>query len=143
MRVYTPKTHIARANVRTICYNLGINSIRGYIMRRNSANARIDMRATKQDKHYLEMAAFLAGYKSLTDFILEVTKERAEELFARSKLEQLSEEDSVKFMQLCQNAPEPNEKLRNAYSKIAANYNLDGIGNIEVDVDDSLIKTED
>ena len=43
-------------------------------MRRSCANARIDMRTTPQCKYFLELAAFIGGYGSLSDFMVKASE---------------------------------------------------------------------
>lgn len=110
-------------------------------MRRSCANARIDMRTTPQCKYFLELAAFIGGYGSLSDFMVKASENLAKEVFDTvDDSRELSHRDRDLLLSFLENPPEPNDTLKEAYKKIHVMYQLDDNGQGFYDVDPSMIK---
>src|SRR5437868_13221329 len=95
-------------------------------MRRKVASARIDMRTTSQNKYFLELAAFVGGYDSLSDFMVKASESKAKEVFdTMDDSRELSAKDRDLLLHFLENSPEPNGKLKAAYQKVFAMYQID------------------
>ena len=46
----------------------------------STEQARFDARLPKEQKQFFEKAAFLGGYRNLTDFVVRVVQEKAKEI---------------------------------------------------------------
>jgi len=108
-------------------------------MRTQQKTTRIDMRAEPHIRQSLELAAFLGGYASLSEFILETAEERANEIFHNLEHRPLSDRDRDLLLKILDKSPAPNEKLKAAFSKVNASYR--SIGNTIVQqIDNKLFK---
>lgn len=113
-------------------------------MRRKVANARIDMRTTSQHKYFFELAAFIGGYDSLSNFIEEASEILAKKVFETAEeSRELSANDRDLLLKFLEKAPEPNETLKAAYKKVLNMYNLEENGNAIYSIDYSLVKKSD
>ena len=70
-------------------------------------------RLTQEKKSYLEHAASLRGV-SLTDFLLDCAYEKAAETIEKHQILQLSQRDTIFFIEMLENPPAPNEALKEA-----------------------------
>lgn len=82
--------------------------------------ARFDARLPKEQKHFFEKAAYLGGYRNLTDFIFGVAQEKAKEIFKEKEQIIASEKDSKLFFDAITNSKKPSKTLR----KAAKDYHL-------------------
>ncbi len=73
--------------------------------------SRFDAQMPKEQKSYFERAAALAGYRSLTEFVLRAAQEKADEVIARHQSLFVSEQDREIFFNAILNPPKPNSKL--------------------------------
>jgi uncharacterized protein (DUF1778 family) len=73
--------------------------------------SRFDAQMPKEQKSYFERAAALAGYRSLTEFVLRAAQEKADEVIARHNSLFASERDREIFFGALLNPPKPNSKL--------------------------------
>lgn len=78
---------------------------------------RFDTRLSKEQKLYLEKAAQLAGFKSLSAFILQTAQEKAKEIIRENEAILASERDRDIFFEALMNPAEPNDALKNAAAK--------------------------
>lgn len=110
-------------------------------MRRKVANARIDMRTTPQRKYFLELAAFIGGYESLSNFIEEASEISAKKIFDTiDNSRVLSSKDRDLLLKFLEKAPEPNEALKTAYNKVLDLYQLDENGRFVYNVDPNMVQ---
>lgn len=89
-----------------------------------SEQARFDARLPKEQKQLFEKAAFLGGYRNLTDFIFRTVQEKAKEIIAEKERIIVSERDSQIFFDAITNPQKPSAKLKNArddYNSFIAN----------------------
>ncbi len=113
-------------------------------MRRKIASARIDMRTTAQNKYFLELAAFIGGYDSLSDFMVKASESKAKEVFdAVDDSRELSAKDRDLLLHFLENSPEPNEKLKAAYQKVLAMYQIDENNQAVYNIPSYLLKNQD
>jgi uncharacterized protein (DUF1778 family) len=87
-------------------------------------HARFDARLPKEQKQFFEKAAFLGGYRNLTDFIIRVVQEKAKEIISEKEQIIASERDSQIFFEAITNSQKPSETLKNAlndYNNFIAN----------------------
>jgi uncharacterized protein (DUF1778 family) len=78
----------------------------------NTARAeRINMRTTQHEKSLLVKAAKIAGFSTLTNFILLIAKREAEHILENNNRSVLSGKDQAIIMELLQNPPKPNKRL--------------------------------
>lgn len=110
-------------------------------MRRQVANGRINMRTNPQTKYYLELAAFLGGFNSLTNFLLDAAESRAESILEEFEAEGqvLSDRDREQILKMLSNAPEPNDRLKKLIASVSEVYKTED-GKEYQQVDDSLFK---
>ncbi|MEI6754480.1 MAG: DUF1778 domain-containing protein [Paludibacter sp.] len=86
--------------------------------------ARFDARLPKEQKQFFEKAAFLGGYRNLTDFVVRVVQEKAKEIIKEKEQIIASERDSQVFFDAITNPQKPSETLKNAlvdYNSFIAN----------------------
>ncbi len=102
-----------------------------YICRQNVSimstaveQARFDTRLPKEQKELFEKAAYLGGYRNLTDFIVRVVQEKAKEIIQEKEQIIASKRDSQVFFDAITNPQSPSETLKNAladYDSFVAN----------------------
>ena len=86
--------------------------------------ARFDTRLPKEQKVFFEKAAYLGGYRNLTDFIVKVVQEKAKEIIKEKEQIIASERDSQIFFDAITNPKKPSETLKDAlkdYNTFIAN----------------------
>jgi uncharacterized protein (DUF1778 family) len=86
--------------------------------------ARFDARLPKEQKQLFEKAAYLGGYRNLTDFVIRVVQEKAKEIIKAKEQVIASERDSQTFFDAITNPKKPSETLKNAlndYNSFIAN----------------------
>jgi uncharacterized protein (DUF1778 family) len=76
--------------------------------------ARFDARLSKEQKQFFEKAAYLGGFRSLTDFVILTVQEKAKEIVQEKEQIIASEKDSQIFFDAITNPKEPSETLKNA-----------------------------
>lgn len=110
-------------------------------MRRKIANARIDLRITPQKKYFLELAAFIGGYDSLSSFIGEASDKLARYVLAHpDDSRELSAKDRDLLLNLLKKSPAPNAKLKATFKKISKLYYLNENDCAIYDIDPCIIK---
>jgi len=86
--------------------------------------ARFDARLPKEQKQFFEKAAYLGGYRNLTDFVVRVVQEKANEIIKEKEQIIASERDSQIFFDAITNPQKPSEALKSAlddYNSFIAN----------------------
>ena len=58
--------------------------------------SRFDARLPKEQKQFFEKAAYLGGYRNLTDFVIRVVQEKAKEIIKEKELVIASERDRTR-----------------------------------------------
>jgi uncharacterized protein (DUF1778 family) len=89
-----------------------------------SGQARFDARLPKEQKQFFEKAAYLGGYRNLTDFVIRVVQEKAKEIIREKEQVIASERDSQIFFDAITNPKKPSKTLKNAlndYNSFIAN----------------------
>ncbi len=76
--------------------------------------ARIDMRIDETIKAAAEKAAALQGMKSLTEYVVRLIEKDAERVIREHESMTLRDDVFDRFMNACEAADEPNQKLRDA-----------------------------
>ncbi|MGE4347196.1 MAG: DUF1778 domain-containing protein [Flavobacteriaceae bacterium] len=76
--------------------------------------ARFDARLSKEQKQFFEKAAYLGGFRSLTDFVILTVQEKAKEIVQEKEQIIASEKDSQIFFDAITNPKKPSETLKNA-----------------------------
>ncbi|NUQ80714.1 MAG: DUF1778 domain-containing protein [Bacteroidetes bacterium] len=79
-----------------------------------SSHTRFDARLSREEKNLLEQAASLAGFKSLSDFILTTARERAIQVIRQNQQILQSDADRDAFFNALLLPPEPNDALKQA-----------------------------
>jgi uncharacterized protein (DUF1778 family) len=77
-------------------------------------NSRFDARLPKEQKQFFEKAAYLGGYRNLTDFVILTVQEKAKEIIKEKELIIASERDSEIFFNAITNPQKPSKTLKNA-----------------------------
>jgi uncharacterized protein (DUF1778 family) len=76
--------------------------------------ARFDARLPKEQKQFFEKAAFLGGFRNLTDFVIATVEEKAKEIIKEKEQIIASERDSKLFFDAVIKSKEPNKALSDA-----------------------------
>ena len=76
--------------------------------------ARFDTRLPKEQKQFFEKAAYLGGYRNLTDFIVRTVQEKAKEIIKEKEQVIVSERDSQIFFDAITNSKKPSKTLKKA-----------------------------
>lgn len=84
-----------------------------------SQNARFDARLSVTQKELLEKAAHLGGYRSLSDFVLKVAEDKANEIIEYYELVKLSVADAEVFYSALIDDQQPNDYLQKAAEESA------------------------
>ncbi len=89
----------------------------------NNEQARFDARLPKKQKQLFEQAAYLGGYRNLTDFIFSTVQEKAKEIIKEKEQIIASERDSQIFFDAITNPNAPSETLKKAFDDYKAFIN--------------------
>ncbi|NVO12323.1 MAG: DUF1778 domain-containing protein [Bacteroidales bacterium] len=76
--------------------------------------ARFDARLPKEQKHLFERAAYLGGYRNLTDFVIHTVQEKAKEIIKEKEQIIASERDSQIFFNAITKPKKPSKTLKKA-----------------------------
>jgi len=76
--------------------------------------ARFDARLSKEQKLFFEKAAYLGGFRSLTDFVILTVQEKAKEIVKEKEQIIASERDSQLFFEAIINPHKPSKTLKKA-----------------------------
>lgn len=76
--------------------------------------ARFDARLPKEQKQFFEKAAYLGGFRNLTDFIILTVQEKAKEIMKENDQIIASERDSQIFFDAIINPKKPSKTLKSA-----------------------------
>lgn len=80
-----------------------------------SEQARFDARLPKEQKEFFERAAYLGGFRSLTDFVIIAAQEKAKEIIKEKEQIIASERDSQIFFNAITKPRKPSETLKKAF----------------------------
>lgn len=86
--------------------------------------ARFDARLSKEQKQFFERAAYLGGFRSLTDFVILTVQEKAKEIIKEKEQIIASERDSQIFFDAITQPAKPSKTLKKAledYNAFASN----------------------
>lgn len=83
----------------------------------NQETARINMRINEADKQAIMRAACLEN-TNLTEFMIRHSVDSAREVIENHERITLSEADTLLILDLLDNPPEPNEKLKAAFANL-------------------------
>ena len=86
-------------------------------MAERTEKARFDARLTQQQKQLFEQAAAAAGFKTLSDFVLQAAQEKAIAVLSQQQHLVLTAEAQKRFIDALVNPPEPNEYLKAAWKE--------------------------
>jgi uncharacterized protein (DUF1778 family) len=76
--------------------------------------ARFDARLPKEQKQFFERAAYLGGYRNLTDFVIIAAQEKAKQIIKEKEQILASEKDSQIFFDAITKPKKPSETLKKA-----------------------------
>lgn len=79
-----------------------------------SKDTRISIRISEEEKFRFEQAAEIGGYRSLSDFLLSSSREKAEDVFAQHEKVLRSDQDRELFFNELISPTDPNERLKKA-----------------------------
>lgn len=82
-----------------------------------SDTTRFDTRLPKQQKEFLEYAANLGGYRTLTEFIISSAQNKAQEIVQKHQSILASKRDQKVFFDAILNPSSPGKKLTAAVKK--------------------------
>ncbi|MBK6731097.1 MAG: DUF1778 domain-containing protein [Bacteroidetes bacterium] len=75
---------------------------------------RFDARLSREQKELFEKAAYLGGFRSLTEFIIQSVQEKANEIIKEKEIIIASKKDSKIFFDAITNPNKPSKVLRKA-----------------------------
>jgi uncharacterized protein (DUF1778 family) len=81
--------------------------------------ARFNARLSKEQKEFFEYAAELAGFRTLTEFVIQATQKSAYEVVEKHNKILATEKDKEVFARLILNPPEPSESLKKLWKQYA------------------------
>ena len=76
--------------------------------------SRFDARLPKEQKQFFEKAAYLGGYRSLTEFVISVVQEKSKEIVKEKEQILASEKDSKIFFEAITKSKNPSKTLKKA-----------------------------
>ena len=79
--------------------------------------SRFELRLSKEDKLFFEEASQLAGYKTLSSFVISAVREYASKILQEKERILISQKEKEQFFDAIFSDLQPNEKLKNAASK--------------------------
>lgn len=79
-----------------------------------TTKARFDVRLSKEQKQFFERAAYLGGFRSLTDFVIITVQEKAKEIIKEKEQVIVSERDSQIFFDAVTKPAKPSKTLKKA-----------------------------
>ncbi|MBN9349841.1 MAG: DUF1778 domain-containing protein [Chitinophagaceae bacterium] len=77
--------------------------------------ARFDAKLPKEQKQFFEKAAYLGGFRSLTDFVILTVQEKAKEIIQEKEQIIASERDSQIFFDAITKPKKPSKNLKDAF----------------------------
>lgn len=89
---------------------------------KSTETARFDTKLPKSQKEFFEYAASIGGFRSLTEFIIRSAEEKANEIIKKRDSFLQSEKDREVFFDAILNPAEPNEKLKQAFTRYRQKY---------------------
>lgn len=92
-------------------------------MKTQLSEERISMRTNVETKRFLEAAAVLSGYNNLSSFILTTAYKEAQRIIDDSPSRVLSNRDRDLVLDLLNNPPEPNHRLKGLLLNAAKHTN--------------------
>lgn len=87
---------------------------------KTAERTRFDTRLPKEQKEFFEYAANLAGFKTLTDFVLSTVQQQADRIVEKHSMILASKKDQEVFFNALLNPQEPNDRLEKAASRYKA-----------------------
>lgn len=76
--------------------------------------ARFDARLPKEQKQFFERAAYIGGFRNLTDFVILAVQEKAKEIINEKEIIIASEKDGQIFFDAITKPRKPSETLKTA-----------------------------
>lgn len=86
------------------------------MMVKKARNININMRATEQEKTFLQEAAELAGFSNLTNFIMTAARREANRILSDTHTLYVSLKDWESVNRMIAEPPEPNKELKKLLS---------------------------
>ena len=80
----------------------------------STEHARFDARLPKEQKLFFERAAYLGGYRNLTDFVILTVQEKAKKIIKEKEQIIASERDSQIFFDAITKPDKPSKTLKKA-----------------------------
>ncbi len=79
-----------------------------------------DIRLPNEQKEFFEKAAYLGGFRNLTDFVIIAVQEKAKEIIKEKEQIIVSERDSQIFFDVVTKPAKPSETLKKALENYTA-----------------------
>lgn len=115
-RLITRKEFICTENIRTFV-------IMGKPLKPKEHKTRFDARIPESQKALFEKAAGLAGYRTLTEFLISSAQEKANVILEQHSAILASLKDKEVFFNNVINPPKPNESLKKAFKNYQQTLN--------------------
>lgn len=85
-----------------------------YMSITTNKQTRFDARLPIEQKQFFEKAAYLGGFRNLTDFIIQATQEKAKQIITEKEQVIASDRDSQIFFDAVTDAQKPSKTLKKA-----------------------------
>ena len=79
--------------------------------------ARFELRLTREEKNFFEKASELAGYKTLSSFVISAIREYANKIISEKEKILITQKEKEQFFEAVFSQQQPNEALVNATKK--------------------------
>ncbi len=86
------------------------------VINKDQAYARFEAKLPREQKEMFKRAAALSGYRTLTDFVLSIVREKAKQIIDENEAFLASERDKEIFFSALHKSDGPNEALIDAAS---------------------------
>lgn len=78
---------------------------------------RLEARVPVEFKETLELAASVAGYKTVASFVVQTLQDRVDKVIESHRTSQLSAEESIRFVNALLKPASPNSALKQAFKR--------------------------
>lgn len=85
--------------------------------KKGRGSTRLEARVPLELKETLERAASVAGYRTVTSFVVQTLQDRAEKVMESHRASQLSAEESIRFVNALLSPAVPNAALKRAFKR--------------------------
>lgn len=85
--------------------------------KKKRGSIRLEARVPLEFKESLELAASVAGYKTVTGFVVQTLQDRMDKVIESNRASQLSAKESIRFVEALLKPASPNTTLQRALTR--------------------------